>query len=273
MYKNVIKKALEYTRPFLIGRLFYGDKFVSNDISTMIVLNKNGDILTTAHNAEILVSTSDYNDTFPPILKEISEAKPKNIPKIEKKYGIEKNTIVGMQNILIDIADNPGKLKITNHPYLDLAIISIENKENLLVNNFPVFAKNNLEPGNEICTLGFAFPEYKAFKYDEESFKIKSNYEFMNFPIFPTNGIICRNIADKENKISMFEMTNIIATGQEGGPVLDKKGHLNGMILGFKVVSDYGWPIKIGIGINIKTIKDFLNSNNIEYEVEEWKRK
>ena len=269
MYKNVIKKALEYTRPFLIGRLFYGEKYVSNDISTMIVLNQNGDILTTAHNAEIILSTADYNETFSPILKEISETKPKKKSIIEKKYGIEKNTIVGMQNILIDIADNPGKLKITKHPYLDLAIISIENKENLLVNNFPVFAKYNLEPGNEICTTGFAFPEYKAFKYDEEEFKIKASYEFMNFPIFPTNGIVCRNIADKENKISMFEMTNIIATGQEGGPVLDKKGCLRGMILGYKLVNDYGGPIKIGIGINIQTIKDFLNNNNIEYEVEE----
>ena len=157
MYKNAIKKSLEYVRPLLIGRLFY-DKYLANDISTLMVLNENGDILTTARNAEVLIASNDYNETYPAILKEISEEKPKNIPKLEKKYGINKDTIVGMENILIDIANNPGKLKIIKHPYLDMAIVSIENRESLLVKKFPKFARKKLEPGEDICTLGFAFP-------------------------------------------------------------------------------------------------------------------
>ena len=122
MYKDAIKSALEYVRPFLIGRLFYEDKKVLNDISTMIVLNKNGDILTTATNADIFASCLEYNDTYPPILKEISEANPKKAKKIEEKYGIKSDTIVGMLNILVDIAEKPGKVKITKHDYLNLAI-------------------------------------------------------------------------------------------------------------------------------------------------------
>ena len=268
MYKKVLAKALDYTRPFLIGRLFYEDRLVSNDISTMIVLNKNGDILTTAHNADIFFFFFYYNETYPPILKEISEAKPRNVRKIEEKYGIKKDTIVGLQNIIVDIANNIGKINIIKHKYLDLALVTFTNKEDILVKGYPTFAKNSVVPGESICTLGFAFPEYRAFKYDEENFKLISNYEFMNFPIFPTEGIMCRNIADKENNISMFEMSNLIISGQEGGPVLDTKGNIKGMIIGHRIVNDVGGPIKIGIAINTTTIREFLDENNIEYEVE-----
>ena len=268
MYKTAIKNALEYTRPFLISRLYYGDKYVSNDISTMIVLNKNGDILTTSKNADIFISCNEYNETYPPILKEISESKPKNIKKIEEKYGINNDTIVGMHNILIDIADKPGKLEIIKHPYLDLAIIKIENKKDLLVKKFPIFAKKKPEPGDSICALGFAFPEYKAFKYDEEKFRIVSDFKFMNFPIFPTDGMMHRNIADKEDNISMLEISNLIVPGMEGGPLINKNGLVYGMIIGFRVIKDIGGLIRIGTAINNLEIMRFLNDNNIEYEVE-----
>ncbi len=267
MYRTAIKSALEYVRPFLIGRLFYENKYITNDISTMMVLNKNGDILTTAKTADIFISCSEYNETYPSILKEIKDSKPKNIKKIEEKYGITKDTIVGMHNILIDIADNPGKLTVIKHPYLDMAIISIQNKEELLVENFPKFARKKLEPGDSICTLGFAFPEYKAFKYDEENFKITSDFKLMNFPIFPTDGIMARNIADKNDNISMLEISNLIVPGMEGGPILSKDGLVYGMIVGFSVIKDVGGLIRLGMGINNIEIMKFLDDNNIEYEV------
>lgn len=266
MYKNAINKALGFTRPLLIGKLHYENYKIENDISSMIVLNKNGDILTTARNADIFISCKDYSEIYPPILKELSLGKKKQVLKLEKKYGITKDTIVGMQNIIIDIAKDPGDLKIIKHPYLDLAIIKIQNNDELLIKQFPKFIKNNPEVGTNICTASFAFPEYKAFKYDAESFKIISNYEFMNFPIFPTEGMICRNIADKEDKITMFEMSNLILKGMEGGPVLNKKGEVLGMIIGYRIIYD-GIPNKIGLAINNKAIIDFLDNNNIEYEV------
>ena len=268
MFKKAVKEALNYIRPFLIGRLIYKDKHISNDISTMIILNKNGDILTTAKNADIFTYSKEYNETFPPILKEISEAKPKNIPKIEKKYGLEPNTIVGMQNIIIDVAKNPGSLEIIKHPYLDLAIIHIKTYDKLLVDSIPKFAKKRLSIGESVCTIGFAYPEYEAFKYDNEKFKITSNYTFMNFPAFPTDGIIQRHIIDKENNISMYEMSNLIALGQEGGPVLNKKGLICGMICGFKAIQDFAGTIRIGIAINNEAIMKFLDEHNIKYEVE-----
>ena len=272
MYKNVIKNALEYTRPFLISQLYYENKHITNESSTMIVLNKNGDILTTAKNADVFIDCKDYNEIYPPILKEISETKSKNIKKIEDKYGIKKDSIVGMHNILIDIADNPGQLEIIKHPYLDMAIIRIENKENLLVKNFPTFAKKNINVGSSSCCIGFALPEYQAFKYDEENYKITTNFEFMNFPIFPTDGIITRNIADKEGNIAMFEMSNLILNGMEGGPVLNKNGKINGLIIGSRTIQDSIGNIRLGLAINVETILKFLDNNGIDYEVENEKK-
>ena len=265
MFKKSIKESLKYTRPLLISRLIYENKNVTNEISSMIVLNNEGDILTTAHNADIFIMSNDYNETYPSILKEISEAK--NPAKIEKKYGINKDNIVGMHNVIIDICDNPGKLEIIKHPYLDLAIIRLEHKDNILVKEFPKFIKNKLEVGESLCSIGFALPEYKAFTYDEKNYRIKSNFEFMNFPIFPTEGIKCRNIADKENKVTMFEMSNQIISGQEGGPILNKDGNVVGLIAGYRVFNDINGIIKLGIGINNEAIIDFLDKNNIKYEV------
>lgn len=264
-----IQNAIKYTRPLLVGRLFYENKTVSNDIVSLIVINKNGDFITTAHNADIFIQSGEYNEIYPPILKEIDSAKKKN--KLEEKYGIKKDMVVGLSNIIIDVADKPGKLKIIKHPYLDLAVVQISNRDNVLVDKYPVFAKNTVSVGEQTCSLGFALPEYRAFAYDEENYKIKSTYEFMNFPTFTSTGIICRNIADKENRISMFEMTNLIFTGQEGGPVIDKKGNLIGMIIGFKVVNDAGVLSKIGVAINKDEIMKFLDENQIEYEVQDEK--
>lgn len=266
MKTNIIQNAIKYTRPLLVGRLFYENKDVSNDILSLIVINKNGDFITTANNADIFIQSGEYNEIYPPILKEIANAKRKN--KLEEKYGIKNNTIVGLSNMIIDVAEKPGKLKITKHPYLDLALVQVGNKEKILVDNYPIFASKTLNVGDEAWSVGFALPEYKAFAYDEENYKIKSTYEFMNFPTFTSAGIVCRNIADKENCISMFEMTNLIFTGQEGGPVIDKKGNLQGMIIGFRIINDAGVLSKIGVAINKDEIMKFLDDNKIEYEVE-----
>ena len=265
MYKTAIKNALNYTRPLILGKLIYKNKNIINDISSLIVLNENGDILTTSRNADIFLACNEYNETYPKILKEIHEAKPRKTVEIEKKYGINENTIVGMHNTIIDIANNPGNLKIIKHPYLDMAVISIQNKDNILVRKYPKFSSINTEIGESICAVGFAFPEYKAFSYDEENFKIKSTYEFMNFPIFPSEGIMCRNISDKEENLSMFEMSNNIVKGLEGGPILNKKGLVVGMTLGHIIINDENGPVKLGMGVNTKTIIKFLNDNNIKY--------
>ena len=45
MYKKACKEALNYIRPIIIGKKYYNNDTIINDIGTVIVLNKNGDIL------------------------------------------------------------------------------------------------------------------------------------------------------------------------------------------------------------------------------------
>lgn len=266
MFTKGINKALNYIRPLATGHLYYGNKKIVSSISSLIVLNKNGDLLTTAHNADLFMIADETNEVYTPILKEMQNKSPREIKKIEKKYGINNGSLIGMHNILIDVAENPGKLKVIKHPNLDLAIIQIETKKEVLVDSFPTFLNQNGLIGTSICKIGFALPEYKTFYYDEKSLTLKTNNEFMNFPIFPLEGMITRNIADEKNNVTMFETSSTVLPGQSGGPIINQNGDVIGMIIGVKKITGDNFKIDLGIGINSQTIIEFLKQNKIEFK-------
>ena len=272
----IINIGLQYIRPLITGKLIYKDKNIVNSLSTLIKKNKNGDILTTLTNAELFLIEDDNNEVFPNILNEIDNApKERQKKKIEEKYGIKDNSIVGIHNVIIDIAKNPGKLNIIKHPYLDLAIVKIENKKNILVDEFPKFVNKPIDIGTSVCNLGFAFPEYKTFEYDKESKRIISTNEVMNFPVFPTEGMITRNIIDKQDNLSMIETSNEVITGTQGGVLLNKEGNVLGMLAGTNIIKSTipgdDFNMRLGISINSQTIIKFLKDNNIEFEEVKWK--
>ena len=49
MYKKSIKENSKYLIPFVEGIKYYGSDEIEHVIGTMMVLNKNGDILTCKH--------------------------------------------------------------------------------------------------------------------------------------------------------------------------------------------------------------------------------
>lgn len=269
MFRKTIKNALNYTRPIATGKLLYENNIIVNDISTLIVLNEDGDILTTAKNANLFNLAEELNEIFPNILKEIKESKNKAVKKIEEKYAIKKDTIISIHNILIDIVNNPGRLNIICHPTLDLAIIKLENNKNLSIKKFPIFTSKSIEAGTSICNIGFTLPEYQAFSYDEENFKLKTDHKMMNFPIFPTTGIITRSILDQNENVTMFETSALVIKGMQGGPVLDIDGKVMGLMVDSKHIKsldkNYPFELDLGLAINSKTIIEFLKENNIKY--------
>ena len=144
---------------------------------------------------------------------------------------------------------------------MNLAVIKFSNHENVLVKDFPKFNKN-YEIGQSTCTVGFAFPEYKAFTYDEEKRTLKSDFKVMNFPIFPVEGIITRNIFDTKENISMFELSSPVEDGMESAPVLNTNGEILGIALGNKKTGNR----TLSYAITSSTITKFLKENNIKYE-------
>ena len=270
MYVKAIEKCLKFTKPLLTGQMIYKDKTIINGISTLMVLNKDGDILTTAHVAEFFRMADEINEVFLPILTEFKNKSDKEIKKLEKKYDIKENDLVAIHNVIVDVAENPGRLDVIVHPTLDMAIIKLTNKNKIFVDSFPIFKTKNLEVGEKICKLGFAFPEYDTFYYDEESCQIRTHNRLMNFPLFPLDGMVTRNIIDPSNKITLFEISTPLFPGQAGGPVFDEKGVVCGMLLGTKRIAsnyaqDMNFHFDLGLAFHVNTITDFLDAHNIKY--------
>jgi len=270
MFVKAIEDCVKFTKPLLSGQLIYKDKRIINGISTLMVLNKDGDILTTAHVAEFFRMADEVNDAFWSILNEFKDKSPKEIKKIEAKYGIKESDIVAIHNVIIDVAANPGKLNVIIHPTLDMALIKLENKQEIFVDEFPIFRKSNVKVGEMICKIGFAFPEYDTFYYDEDACLIKTHNKIMNFPLFPLEGMVTRNMIDQTGDISIFEMSTPLFPGQAGGPVFDTKGHICGMLLGTKrIASNYGEQMNfhydLGMAFHVQSITDFLDKHQISY--------
>jgi len=270
MFIDAIEENLKHTRALLTGKLIYRNFEIINGISTLIVLNDEGDILTTSHVAELFLIADETSEVYYPILDEMKNKPKKEIAKIESKYGIKDDTILALHNIIVDIAENPGHLNIIKHPALDMAIIKMENTKNLFVKDFPKFRKSNLLIGENVCKLGFAFPEYDTFFLDEKTNRLSMHNKVMHFPIFPLDAIVTRNILDPSNEISMFEMSTPCLPGQSGGPVFDNDGYICGMQIGTKrITSVYNnempFNLDLGIGIHLSSILQFLDDNNIKY--------
>lgn len=268
MFRNAVKKGTAYTRPLLTGQIIYNERKLINTINTLLVINKDGDILTTGHIADLLLSTEELKEVFDPILEEMKGLKPKQIAKLEEKYGIKESTLIRTHNIIVQIASNISDLNIKKHPYLDLAIIKLKASDIFEFDEFPVFNPNELETGTSVCNLGFALPEYDAFDYDKDKEEIIVTNKVMNFPLFPLNGIVTRNVIDVEQKITMFENSAKLLPGQNGGPVLNEKGEVLGLIIGGRrIVDAYAkqFHLDLTVAIKSKVLCDFLDENEISY--------
>lgn len=260
------EQTLNYTKPIIIGKIYYKNDNIQNDIASLIVLNHNGDILTTKEIAQNIIDINERDEVFQPILKELENKNKKKIKNIEKKYGLEENkTIIKIGVQIIDVAESITNLEIIMHPYLNLAIIKNTNK-NLIVNHFPKFNTSMIKQAKKILAIGYPFPEYEAFKYQKEENKIVNINTIMNFPSFPLEGIITRNILDEQNKVSEFEISNPIYNGMQGGPVINDQGDVIGIISCNKIITQNNKIItKLGVAINSKEITNFLKENNIEF--------
>ena len=80
MYKIAIKETLNFARPLATG-FYYFDKKIINGLSTLIVLNNDGDILTTASIASLFKLQDELKETYPPIYEEIKNLKGRKLAK------------------------------------------------------------------------------------------------------------------------------------------------------------------------------------------------
>ena len=285
MYKKSIKENSKYLLPFVEGIKYYGSDSIEHALGTMIVLNNKGDILTCKHIAEEFIRNDELGNIYHNLINEINNCKnKKEVSAVEKKYNINRESVV-LTNINIPFNINNGiDIKINMHKYLDLAIISFSNI-NIELDNYPIFSRELPLQGQSVCKLGFAFPEYDFFEYSKELENIIMKKDIVaSFPLFPMDGIVTRMIMDENHKLSMFETSTPGIRGQSGGPVFSPEGLIYGiqamtkhLDLNFDIETTvkrginnkkiiYTPFINLGVCISSKEIVKFLEENNIEFQ-------
>lgn len=285
MYKKSIKENSNYLIPFIEGIKYYGSNDVEQAIGTMIILNKNGDILTCRHIAEQFLINNELGENYSQLISDIKTAKNKDQrKKIEKKYNLKKDSVV-LTNINLPFEVN-GEITFDFifHENLDLALIRFKGI-NVERDSYPTFSEQVPEQGQSVCKLGYAFPEYDIFMYSEEhnNIVLKEN-GIMSTPLFPIDGIVTRHIPDQENNIVMFETSTPGLRGQSGGPIFSPDGLVYGiqtmtmhLDLNFDVNTfvnrgverkkiSFTPFINLGIGVSSTEIIKFLEKNNIEFQ-------
>jgi len=292
MFIEAIEKAAGYTRAVHSIIRSYGGKQITPSAATLFFVNREGCAVTCKHVAEMLMSADQINQQYISFKKERDAIK--NDPKykqglkgLELKYKFNPNSPIQVKNNFVDCVDAMSGFDVMMHPTLDLAIIRFKGYQQLHYKEHALFVKEEKQilPGKFLCRLGFPFPEFNNFHFNEVQDDIEWNNQGINAsPRFPIEGMLTRFLADPTHNIYGIEMSTPGLRGQSGGPLFDANGLVCGMQfstkhlhLGFDIVekdlmvdgtikkiSDYSF-IHLGQCIHVSMIKKFLQQNSIQY--------
>lgn len=292
MFVDAIEKTAGYTRAVHSIIRSYGGKQIVPSAATLFFVNEEGCAVTCKHVAEMLLSADRVNQQYAAFKKERETIK--NDPKfkqllkgLELKYQLKPNTPIQIKNNFVDCVDTMSGFDVTLHPTLDLAIVRFNGYQQLHYKGCAPFIKEEplIQQGKFLCRLGFPFPEFTNFQFNEAIDDIEWNNTGVNVsPRFPIEGMVTRFLADPTHQVYGIEMSTAGLRGQSGGPLFDSNGLVYGMQfstkhlhLGFdivdkelmvdgsiKKVSDYSF-IHLGQCIHVNVIKAFLQQHGIKY--------
>jgi Trypsin-like peptidase domain len=291
MFIEAIEKAGEFTRPIHTILRTYGGKKIVPGAATLFFVNDEGYAITCKHVVEMLFSADKQIENYKNFKAELTKIArdgkyAQNLKGLEIKYKMEPETVIQVKNTFKDCVDVMSGFTCHVHAKYDLAIIKFNDFNKIGYNSYAIFKKDDaaIKQGQYLCRLGFPFPEFNNFLYNE----ITDDIEWTTTgnggsPRFPIEGMVTRFLAE-ENKMYGIEMSTPGLRGQSGGPLFDKNGVVCGMQsstkhlhLGFdmedieivvknkpKNISDYSF-IHLGQCIHANVIKDFLKEMNVKY--------
>ena len=291
MFENSIETVGTYTRPVnTILRTYSGKKIIPGS-STLFFVNNEGYAVTCKHVIDLLASSEKINQTYAEFKKErddiTKDGKFKmNLKGLELKYKYSTETIVQIKNTFVDCVDAMSGFTWHVHPKYDLAILKFNDYKTLRYKGYATFLKgtSNIKQGKFLCRLGFPFPEFTNFRYNEITDDIEWTTEGnQSSPRFPIEGMVTRFLVE-ENQLYGIELSTPGLKGQSGGPLFNEKGIVYGMQfstkhlhLGFdlvdkeilidnttKKISDYSF-IHLGQCVHADIIKQFLTEKNIAF--------
>jgi hypothetical protein len=295
MFVQSIENAAQFTRPIhSIIRTYAGKKIIPG-AATLFFVNEEGYAITCKHVIDLLAASDNLNKQYSHFKTERDKL-PKdghykrNLKGLELKNKYTEESIVQVKNTFVDCVDTMSGFTWHVHPKYDLAILKFNDYKNLYYRDHAVFVKDSstIKQGEFVCRLGFPFPEFTNFRFNEISDDIEWTKEgITSSPRFPIEGMVTRFLAD-ETGLFGIELSTPGLKGQSGGPLFNKDGIVYGMQfstkhlhLGFdiiekeiitnnksKKVSDYSF-LHLGQCIHVDTIKEFLKEKNVKYYEEE----
>jgi hypothetical protein len=295
MYIKAIEEISKFTRSIHTIVRYYGNDFVTPWAASLFFVNDEGIAITCKHVAENLINQDALNNHYKAFKidkdnlgKKIDGKYKKGLAALETKYNFKnQETVIQIQNRIMDSFDTITGFDCIAHPTLDLAILKFKGFTKNIYSSHAVFVSDaeKIKQGKSLCRLGYPFAEFNNFEYKADIDDIEfTNQGNLGTPTFPLDGIITRNLLGADRKIWGIEMSTPGLKGQSGCPLFDSDGLVYGMQsatnhlhLGFdikgKEILSEGKKIKlnaqpllhVGYCIHVDIIKDFLRLHNIKF--------
>lgn len=291
IFTDAIEKVAPFTCSLHAIQRYYGSKEVHSGIATFIIVNDQGWALTCKHVARLVPQAIQINKSYMEFnhLLQMPSPLPRLIRKkeLERKYGFKRGVTAEIKLRFPPQLDF-SQISIYNHPTTDLALIKFSDFTTD-ISTYPVFPKEEqqLRPGMFLCRLGYPFPEFNNYTYDEESKALTwTETGIQDSPLFPTEGMLTRHIVDKDGARIQFELSTPGLKGQSGGPAFDSAGRIWG-IQSETVPRDMNMDVEqdvirqgkkkkvkesaflhLGYCIDIRVIKRFMLEHSVDFQEE-----
>ena len=236
MFENSIEKVSGFTRPINSIMRTYGGKQIIPGSSTLFFVNREGYAVTCKHVVDILATAEQVNQTYAAFKKERDKI-PRDgkfkmsLKGLEMKYKYTPNSVVQILITFVDCIDSMSGFTWHLHPKYDLAILKFNDFKTIRYTGHAQFLKDGakIRQGKYLCRLGFPFPEFTNYKYNEAT----DNMEWTTTgnqasPRFPIEGMVTRFLHD-ESRLYGIEMSTPGLRGQSGGPLFNSEGVVYGM--------------------------------------------
>lgn len=291
MFQAAIEKVAAFTRPIHTILRTYGGKQIIPGAATLFFVNEEGYAVTCKHVIQLLAASDKLTKNYNAFKKEREQLPRdgkyrKNLKGLELKYKLNPETEIQIKNTFVDCVDSMSGFTWHLHPKYDLAILKFNDFKTLHYRDFAIFKKDTsqIKQGEFLCRLGFPFPEFNNFRFDESTDEIAwTQTGIKTSPRFPLEGMVTRFLAE-DNKIFGIEMSTPGLKGQSGGPLFNQEGIVYGiqfstkhLHLGFDIiekevllnnriknVSDHAF-IHLGQCIHADIIKEFLKLHQVKF--------
>ncbi len=283
MFADACQKVSEFIRPVVVS-IRQHDGEVKTQCGTFIIVNREGWAITAGHIYDSFVKYQTDQNKLKEI-KDLNESRSSRpgAPIMEVK---------------------PDPTYITNHSFwwgwdgvrmnnvfvnrqIDIAVGKLEPFDPSWVREYPVFKDPaHVRQGTSICRMGFPFTDIQS-TFDESANAFRIPKIPVRDLLFPNEGIHTRTIDRGVTKDNLFERLYVETstpglTGQSGGPIFDREGHIYAMQtetaflkLGLHPTADYDGKtvvenqfMNVGRGVHVKTLRDVMDYRKVKFNAE-----